>query len=111
IEVFANANDGRTVRISDLLSTLGYVKKTDRTISEEQAEYDEHLVSKAKRAKDTLRNTMADLGRILRGLVQTDDESAVFSSASDFSYQGAFTAGYVIRNDAGRTTFVWGQNL
>ncbi len=77
-------------------------------MSNEQAEFDEQLIQKAKRAKDTLRNTMADLGRELRQQVQAK-ESIVFN-VSDVAYHSAFTAGHLLRDEDRRFRFVWGKS-
>jgi hypothetical protein len=63
------------------VTALGYMKKTEKSISDDQAEFDEGLHLKAKRAKETLRNTMADLGRELRGKVTTaKGQTTVFTA-------------------------------
>jgi hypothetical protein len=110
LELLARSEDGRTARISELVTELGYMKKPRRSISHEQAEFDEHLVQKAKRAKDALRNTMADLGRELRRQVTAEKNAAVFRAVSDSDYQAAFTAGYLIRDKNEKTKFSWGTN-
>jgi hypothetical protein len=111
LELLAQSEDGRTARIADLVTALGYIKKTEISISDDQAEFDEGLRLKAKGAKETLRNTMADLGRELRDEVTTaTGQSTVFSAVSDDIYQAAFISGCLIRDENRKTRFLWGPS-
>ncbi len=111
LELLAQSEDGRTARIADLVTALGYMKKTEISISDDQAEFDEGLRMKAKGAKETLRNTMADLGRELRDKVTTaTGQTTVFSAVSEDIYQAVFISGCLIRDENRKTRFLWGTS-
>jgi hypothetical protein len=108
LDRLARSEDGKTARISDLVTELGYMKRPERSISAEQAQYDEHLCQTANRARVKLRNAMADLGRQLRKLMQIKDKTAVFEMGSNQTYQSAFRVGYLLKDENSRTHFTWG---
>jgi hypothetical protein len=90
------------------LRQLGYGKKIGPSISDEQAVYDEGLRRQAKRATNTLRNTMADLGRELRHLVRAgEDRSPPFGKSGEL-YEAAFTVGFLLVKEDGQTRFING---
>jgi hypothetical protein len=102
LELLASSKDGRTAKTSDLVQRLGYLAIGRQVISDEQAQYDDRLLERVKKAEKTLRSTMADLGRELRGLVSSTE--VVFSCSGDF-YLAAFTAGFLLRDENRRHTF------
>jgi hypothetical protein len=109
LQLLAESADGKTARVADLVTQLGYAKKLRPTISAEQAEFDEGLRLKAKKATKTLKNTMADLARELRCQVTAgDDRSRLFSKAGE-TYGAAFTVGILLEKDDGRKAFVYGR--
>ena len=89
----ARSPDGRTASKEELVRELGYVKTGD--LNRDQAEHDDGLIEKAKKAQDTLRATMADLASELRSLVATNGTSTVFQSEGD-NYQAAFVARHLM---------------
>jgi hypothetical protein len=107
LNLLAKSPDGRTASISDLVTELGYLKIGGIRISDEQAEFDEGIVQKAKRARDTLRGAMADLGRELRRLIATAVDAKVFQGSSD-NYQAAFTVGFLMQDETRNNRFSWG---
>jgi hypothetical protein len=110
LQLLARSPDGRTARMSDLVTDLGYFKNVGRRISEEQAEYDEGLKREAKSARGALRSAMADLGRELRQLIATEDTTTVFEMSGE-NYQAAFTVGFLLQDQNRRTEFSWGSTL
>ena len=98
---FARSDDGKTADQEELIQELGYFKKGK--VSTDQAVFDEGLKGKAKDARETLKDTMADLGRELRGFIATN-KTKVFESNGDY-YQTEFTTRHFFRNDDGRITF------
>jgi hypothetical protein len=98
----ARSHDGNTAGRNDLVMKLHPFKCG--AISEEQAVFDEGMQEKAKNALTTLRHTMADLGRELRGFVTTADHATVFKINSD-DYLAAFTARHLLRDEDGNYSF------
>jgi hypothetical protein len=108
LELLAQSENGRTARISDLITKLGYAGQHGMVISEKQAVFDEGLGTKLKRAVETLRGAMADLARELRDQVTTTDTAIVLEKATEKTYQAAFTTGHLLRDNNGKTRFCWG---
>jgi hypothetical protein len=108
LQLLAESKDGKTARVSDLVTQLGFAKKIGRAIPDEQAVYDEGLLRKAKRSTRALRNAMADLGRELRNQVTADDDCSTPFRKVGETYQAAFTAGFLLENEGGQRQFVFG---
>jgi len=102
LEYLALSHDGKTAAKADLVQKLHPINRGE--ISEEQAVFDEGMQEKAKKALTTLRNTMSDLGRELRGFVETEDTTPPFRSNGD-NYLAAFTTRHVIRDSDGNFFF------
>jgi hypothetical protein len=113
LELLANSEDGRTAKKSDLIYYLRYFRGgTPREIfqsgsheshDEKQARYEK--LEKAKESLRKLTDTMADLGRLLKKQVATDDNTIPFESVSTEHYRAAFTTRYLFRDNEGRRRF------
>ncbi len=102
LECLAVSRDGKTTAKAELVQHLHPIRRGG--ISEEQAVFDEGMQGKAKNALTTLRHTMADLGRELRGLVTTADPTKVFQSNGD-DYLAAFSTRHLFRDSDGNFFF------
>ncbi len=102
LECLARSRDGKTAAKAELVQKLHPIKSGE--ISEEQAVFDEGMREKAKNALTTLKNTMADLGRELRGFVTTADPTTVFKINGD-DYMAAFTTRHLLCDDDGNYSF------
>jgi hypothetical protein len=108
LQLLAESKDGKTARVSDLVTQLGFAKKIGQAIPDEQAVYDEGLRLEGKRAIKTLRNAMADLARELKNQVTVDNDPSVPFGKVGETYQAAFTAGLLLENEDGLRRFVFG---
>jgi hypothetical protein len=101
---FADSHNGRTAAKKELVQRLGYHKKGD--ITEAQAAFDEGLVNKAKKARDKLRVTMAELAFDLRKVVTTTSTSkAKVHRSNGNDYVAAYAVRNLINDEDGRITF------
>jgi hypothetical protein len=116
LQVLAQSMDGQTARKRDLREKLGYFKKLGIPASKEEAKELSASIpdfkSRITKMTSLLTNTMADLARELRNLVQVTDEvhdMKVFDGQTngDF-YKAAFLTGYLMRDENRKILFVYG---
>jgi hypothetical protein len=102
---FAQSEDGRTARRSDLRTRLGYTRKG--TISDSQAQHEN--LHGSKPALTTLKDTMADLGRQLRKIFSDLPKQPVFTvDGSGENYTAPFTTRYLLNAADGKYRFARG---
>ena len=100
---FAESEDGRTVKRSDLVYALGYALRQDVSKKTKNRKRDE--IEEQKEGIRKLTSTMADLSREIRKLVATEDTTTVFEVVSRKHYVAAFTIRALWRDDENRLRF------
>jgi hypothetical protein len=107
LQLLARSPDGRTALINDLQHELGRSNPRALSMSREQAQYDEGLTQVLRKARRTLSNTIADLGRELRALIISKERTKALSIEDD-KIRSAFVSGILVKDKKRAIHFAWG---
>jgi hypothetical protein len=96
LDCLAESEDGKTVSKGDLMIALKLLVPGE--LSEEAARSGDDLYDQLRVPAEKLRNTMSDLGRRLRDMVETNDKAETFKSTRNGpkgDYRAVFTTRYL----------------